>query len=124
MSKTYPHICSVHYEIDRLSLNIMDGLYKDEEELFSIAKQINELVIIATNMGQSMENKLKTYKVQSDKQAKIIIDELEVRIAYTENQLKLRQQELRKVEDSIKTIEGELIAYNSLLDKLKAGDGK
>lgn len=46
-----------------------------------------------------------------------IKNELEARTCYTEGQLKLSEQELRKIQDHIKTLEGQLWAYNNLLEE-------
>ncbi len=46
-------------------------------------------------------------------------EQIELRISYTENQLLTEQKELRKVQDRIKYLEGELQGYKNILDDIE-----
>lgn len=46
-------------------------------------------------------------------------EQIELRITYTENQLLTEQKELRKVQDRIKYLEGELQGYKNILDDIE-----
>jgi len=48
-----------------------------------------------------------------------MIDELELRIQVTEAQIKQAQKELRKTEDEITSLEGQRIAFVTILDLMK-----
>ena len=53
-----------------------------------------------------------------------MIDELELRIQVTEAQIKQAQKELRKTEDEITSLEGQRIAFVTILDLMKAKGNK
>lgn len=57
------------------------------------------------------------YALESIAKNNWVKNELEVRTCYTEGQLKLSEKELRKIQDHIKTLEGQLWAYNNLLEQ-------
>ena len=46
-------------------------------------------------------------------------EQIELRITYTENQILTEQKELRKVQDRIKYLEGELQGYKNILDDIE-----
>lgn len=52
------------------------------------------------------------------------IQELEVRLNYTDAQIEQTQKELRKTQDELKTLEGQKIAYMGLLDHIKVEQQK
>lgn len=48
-----------------------------------------------------------------------MINELEVRITYTEAQIKQAEAELRKVQDQINYLQGSLHSYNEMLEFIR-----
>lgn len=50
-----------------------------------------------------------------------MLEELEIRINYTEAQILQVEKDLRKAQDELKFLEGQKIAYKDLLEHMRAG---